>query len=107
MYEQFQHVMKLGPINRLMSMIPGLPEVLVLAGAAHDDGCMKVVPGHMHDGDHFHRILFFSSGDYEQRERERWWRTHQALHVYDGQVVLQKPYPFLNRQLDNSAQYNK
>ena len=30
MYEQFQHVMKLGPINRFMDMIPGLPKVLLL-----------------------------------------------------------------------------
>jgi len=29
MYEQFQHVMKLGPINRFMDMIPGLPKGLM------------------------------------------------------------------------------
>jgi|TARA_B110000208_G_scaffold180295_1_gene229846 signal recognition particle subunit SRP54 len=32
MYEQFQNVMKLGPLSRVMSMIPGLPQMAQKAG---------------------------------------------------------------------------
>mmetsp|Transcript_6424 Transcript_6424/g.8715 ORF Transcript_6424/g.8715 Transcript_6424/m.8715 type:complete len:520 (-) Transcript_6424:244-1803(-) len=32
MYEQFQNVMKLGPLHKVMSMLPGIPQYLVKAG---------------------------------------------------------------------------
>ena len=29
MYKQFQSVMKIGPLNKVMGMIPGIPEYLI------------------------------------------------------------------------------
>ncbi|CAE7742523.1 SRP54, partial [Symbiodinium microadriaticum] len=43
MYEQFQSVMKLGPLNKVMGMIPGLPPWMAQgAGGADGDNRIKV-----------------------------------------------------------------
>ena len=38
MYEQFENVMKLGPLNKVMAMIPGMSQVLGGDGLGGDDG---------------------------------------------------------------------
>ncbi|KAJ1463076.1 SRP54-type protein [Pelagophyceae sp. CCMP2097] len=38
MYEQFQNVMKLGPLNKVMAMIPGIPQFMQGAGGGAEDG---------------------------------------------------------------------
>jgi signal recognition particle subunit SRP54 len=41
MYEQFQQVMKLGPLSKVMGMIPGLPQGL-MAGQAGDESTKRL-----------------------------------------------------------------
>ena len=81
MYEQFQHVMKLGPINRFMDMIPGLPKVVLL---------LVVVVVGVEPILRLAACVFLSPGIDEQR---KWRRAHQALHVYDGQVHIDITIP--------------
>ena len=38
MYEQFQNVMKLGPLNKVMGMIPGIPDFLKAQSGSEDGG---------------------------------------------------------------------
>ena len=52
MYEQFQNVMKLGPLSKVMGMIPGIPPGLLGGGAGGDaDG-----------GNRLKRFMFGSAG---------------------------------------------
>jgi signal recognition particle subunit SRP54 len=36
MYSQFQRVMNVGPLNKVMGMIPGMPEYLIPQGSGND-----------------------------------------------------------------------
>lgn len=38
MYEQFENVMKLGPLNKVMAMIPGIPQLVGGGNSSDDDG---------------------------------------------------------------------
>jgi len=41
MYEQFENVMKLGPLNKVMAMIPGIPQFMG-SGGGGDGGADRL-----------------------------------------------------------------
>ena len=94
MYKQFQQVMKIGPLNKVMGMIPGMPDYLIPSGNGDDESTNRLrkfmyMMDSMNDAELDGKVDLHAKGDPTVEKRIRRIAAGSGTHPTEVKMLLQ------------------
>jgi signal recognition particle subunit SRP54 len=92
MYKQFQQVMKIGPLNKVMGMLPGMPEYLIPNGDDESTNRLRkfmYMMDSMNDAELDGKIDLHAKGDPSVEKRIRRIAAGSGTHPTEVKMLLQ------------------